>query len=126
MSLRNCLVVNSDENVSDVVRFNKARQMGNYAMVSLWCESLLTNTRFRFNNNNNDFVIIEWTIVAHLMLDQQKELPNDSGRPLSYNNFTDKKQNEAVLFCVFCIELSLHLPLFKVRGLQKTTNFALV
>ena len=29
-------------------------------------------------------------------------------------------------FCVFCIELSLHLPSFKVRGLQMTINFALV
>ena len=27
------------------------------------------------------------------MLHQVKELPNDSGSPLSYNNFTDKKQN---------------------------------
>ena len=25
----------------------KGRQMGYFAMVSLWCESLLTNTRFR-------------------------------------------------------------------------------
>ena len=29
-------------------------------------------------------------------------------------------------FSVFCIELSLHLPTFKVRGLQMTINFALV
>ena len=29
-------------------------------------------------------------------------------------------------FCVFCIELSLHLPSFKVRGLQMTINFPLV
>ena len=57
-----------------------------------------------------------------MMLHQEKELPNDSGRPLNYNNLTDKKQ-KAVLFCVFCIELSLHLPLFKVRGLQKTIDF---
>ena len=26
------------------------------------------------------------------MLDQEKELPNDSGRPLNHNNFTDKEQ----------------------------------
>ena len=32
---------------------------------------------------------------------------------------------EAVLFCVLCIELSLHLPSFKVRGLQITINFPL-
>ena len=40
------------------------------------------------------------------MLDQEKELQNDSGRPLSYNNFTDIKKNgcckEAVLFA-FCV-----------------------
>ena len=26
-----------------------------------------------------------------MMLHQEKELPNDSGRPLRYDNFTDKK-----------------------------------
>ena len=33
----------------------KGRQMGHYVKVSLWCESLLTNTRFRvpyFRMNN--------------------------------------------------------------------------
>ena len=29
-----------------------------------------------------------------MMLHQEKDLPNDSGRPFSYNNFTDKKQND--------------------------------
>ena len=29
------------------------------------------------------------------MLDQEKELPNDSGRPLSYNKLVDKKQMAA-------------------------------
>ena len=33
---------------------------------------------------------------------------------------------EAVLFCVFCIELSLHLPSLKVWGLQMTIQFTLV
>ena len=27
-----------------------------------------------------------------MMLHQEKEPPNDSGRPLSYNSFTDKKE----------------------------------
>ena len=31
-----------------------------------------------------------------------------------------------MLFCVFCVELSLHLPSFKVRGLQMTLDFPLV
>ena len=61
----------------------------------------------------------------------------------SYNHFTDKKKKKKkkmaatkkkcsffffffFFFCVFCIELSLHLPSFKVRGLQMTINFALV
>ena len=58
------------------------------------------------------------------MFHQVKELPNDSGRPLSYNNFTDKKtkwllKKQCFFFvCVFCIELSLHLSSFKVRDLQ--------
>ena len=63
----------------------KGRQMGQYVMVSLWCESLLTNTRFRFLYFRMN------TCYTHLMLHQEKELSNDSGRPLSYNNFTDKK-----------------------------------
>ena len=42
--------------------------MGHFVMVSLWYASLSTNTRFHF--------------------------PNDSGRPLSYNNFADKKKNK--------------------------------
>ena len=50
-----------------------------------------------------------------MMLHQEKELPNDPGRPLSYNNFTDKKvkwlllRSSVFFFCVFYIELSLHL-----------------
>ena len=34
--------------------------------------------------------------------------------------------SETVLFCILCIEFSLHLPSFKVRGLQMTINLALV
>ena len=73
------------------------------------------------------------------MLHQEKDLPNDSGMPLSKNNFTDdqkkkKKKKKWLLlinkkqcfFSVFCIELSLHLPSFKVRSLQVTMNFVLV
>ena len=30
-----------------------------------------------------------------MMLHQEKELQNDSGRPLSYNNFTDKNKMAA-------------------------------
>ena len=58
--------------------------MGHNGMVSLWCESLLTDTRFRvlyFKMNNTN---------THLMLHQEKELPNDSGRSLRYNSFIDK------------------------------------
>ena len=47
-------------------------QMGHCVMVSVWCESLLTNTRFRvlyFRMNNC------W---GHLMLHQEKELPKES------------------------------------------------
>ena len=29
------------------------------------------------------------------MLDQEKELPNNSGRPLDYNKFTDKGKKNA-------------------------------
>ena len=28
-----------------------------------------------------------------MMLHQEKELPNDSGRPLNYINYTDEKRN---------------------------------
>ena len=52
---------------------------GSFVMVSLWCASLSTNTRIASFN-------LEWTIVKriYMMLHQEKELPNDSGRPLSY------------------------------------------
>ena len=36
----------------DVKKAFKARQMGHYTMVSLWCESLLTYTRIRFLYEN--------------------------------------------------------------------------
>ena len=45
-----------------------------------------------------------------MMLHQEKEFPKDSGRPLSYNNFTDKNKmaatkKQSFLFCVFSIAL---------------------
>ena len=69
----------------------KFRQMGHYVMVSFLCESLLNNTKFRFlyfSKNN---------CKAHLTLNQEKEFPNDSGRPLSkiilpIKSSADKKQ----------------------------------
>ena len=65
----------------------KASSMGHYVIVSLWCASLSNNTRFcflYFRMNN---------CQVHMMLHQEKELPNGSGKTLSYNNFTNKKQN---------------------------------
>ena len=44
----------------------KARQMGHYVMVSLWYESLLTNTRFLF--------ILEWTIVKRIWCWTKKKI----------------------------------------------------
>ena len=84
------------------------------------------------------------------MLHQEKKLPNDSGKPLSYNDLTDKNKMAVTkkqcflfyfilfyfilfyfiylffFFCVFCIELRPHLLSFKVRGLQMTIIFSLV
>ena len=45
--------------------------MGHFVMVSLWC---LMYTMF------------------HQKKKKKKKLPNDSGRPLSYNDFTDKNK----------------------------------
>ena len=56
----------------------KGGQMGHYEMASLWFAFF-----FRMNN-----------CLAQLMLHKEKEFPNDSGRPLGYNNFIDKKQND--------------------------------
>ena len=60
-----------------------ARQMSHYVMVSLWCESLSIINRFRFLHFRMN------NCLAYLMLDQEKEFANDSGRPLSYDNSTD-------------------------------------
>ena len=99
--------------------------MGQCAMVSLWFESLLTNTRFRvlyFRMNNCE---------AHLMLHQEKEVPNDSRRPLCYSNFTDKKQNIIAaakkpyfLSSLLFLGFTYHYSMSSV--LQMTINFALV
>ena len=83
-----------------------------------------------------------------MKLHQEKELSNGSGRPLSYNSFTNKKAKwlllEAVcvgvcggvcvcvcFFFFFAFSVILqdscpHLSLFKARVLQMTTNFELV
>ena len=68
------------------------------------------------------------------MLHQEKELPNDSGGPLSCNGFTDKKAKWLLLeagffffffFLVFCYSY-LQLSFFEARVLQMTTNLELV
>ena len=63
---------------------------------------------------------------------------NDSGRPLSYHNFTDKKAKwllkEAVFFLnffifylyFFFVILDLHLPPFKVRGFTNDCKFCIM
>ena len=86
--------------------FIKARQISLYVMVSLWCESLLTNTRFRilFKKMNS--------CEALLMLYNEKELPNDSGRPLRYHNFTDKKAEWLLLRSYLFLFLLLYLFFF--------------
>ena len=50
--------------------------MGHCVMVCLWCESLLTNTRFRFL----DF---RMNLLSTSDVGQEKRLPNDSERPLT-------------------------------------------
>ena len=65
----------------------KGIQMRHYVMVSLWCESLLTNARFRFPLFKNK----QSLSAPDVTLKKKEKLPNDSGRPLSYNNFTDKE-----------------------------------
>ena len=66
----------------------------------LWCASLSTDTRFcflYFRMNN---------CQAHMMLHQEKELPNDSERPLSYNIFTDKNKMAAIMKqCLFAFSV---------------------
>ena len=66
-----------------------------------------------------------------MMLYQEKEFANNSWRPLSCNNFTNKKNSYCVtkrmcLVALFGIELNLHLPSFKVWGLQMTVNVPIV
>ena len=62
--------------------------MGHSVKVSLWCVALLINTRFRLFFIYNNKQLLSTSDVTF-----DKELPNDSGRISSYNNFTDKKQN---------------------------------
>ena len=63
--------------------------MGHFLIAFLSFTSLSTNTGFGFlyfRMNNRQ---------AYVMLYQEKELPNNSGRPLSYNtnSLIDKKRN---------------------------------
>ena len=62
------------------------------------------------------------------MLHLDKELPNDSGRLSSYNNFTDKKQNGPAK--KQCFLRFLHLtesspPSFKVPGFTNDYEFGI-
>ena len=99
---------------SDIV---KGSRMGHSVKVSLWCVTLLINTRFRL-------FILEKAIL------QDKEPPNDSGRLSSYNNFTPIKSKMAAAkkqcFLRFLYLTESSPPSFKVRGLQMTKNLALV
>ena len=70
--------------------------MGHSVKSSLWCDSLLINTRFGFFLFQNEQLLSASDVTL------RQKFPNDLGRLSSYNNFTDKKQNgcclEAVLF----------------------------
>ena len=93
--------------------------MGHYVMVSLWCASSLSNTKFSFlylRMNNN--------IVERIWCSVKKKLPDGWGRPLGHINLTNRNKMVAQLrscpFFFFCIKWSLHLLSFKVHGLQIT------
>ena len=95
-------------------------------MVSLWCASLSTNTRFCF--------ILEWTIVksTHVMSQKKKKkkLLNSLGRLLSNNELTDKTKwllirSSAFLHLWFWTEC-LPIPSFIAPGLEMAINFQLV
>ena len=86
------------------VRFIKARQMSHYGVISLWCASLLTDTRFYSKMNN---------CKAHLILHQEQEHLNDLGRPSSCNNFTDKKAKWLLLEAVVVVAVAVSR--FRVR-----------
>ena len=64
------------------------------------------------------------------MLHLEKELPNDSGRLSSYNNFGPIKIKMAAAkkryFLRFLYFTESSPPSFQVRGLQMTMNFSLV
>ena len=62
------------------------------------------------------------------MLHLDKEVPNDSGRLSSYNNFTDKSkmaatEKQCFLRILYLTESSP--PSFKVRGLQNDSRFGI-
>ena len=68
----------------------KASQMGHFVMFLFGVHPYQPTLDFAF-------FILEWTIVNMVKriwcYVKKKELPNDSGRPLSYSDFADKKQN---------------------------------
>ena len=103
--------------------------MGTCVIVSLWCESLITNIRFRVFFF---FFYNEQLLSASDVKSDNEKLPNDSERPLSYYNLTNKKTKWLLLrsrvFPAFSsCYFYLHLPSFRVRVfLQMTRNFALV
>ena len=66
------------------------------------------------------------------MLHQEKELSNDSGKPLSCYNFTDKKAKMATIRnCILAFSVILIFnyhyskPAFKKKKKKKTTNLEL-
>ena len=103
-------------------------------MVSLWCEFLLTNTRFHFLyfRVNNCYMCICWYV-------KKKSFQTTLGGfyvlislPIKSKMTAAKKQCFFLFVCLFVFSFSVlnsvftYLPSFKVRGLQITINFALV
>ena len=63
------------------------------------------------------------------MLRQEKELLNDSGKPLSYNDFTDKNKMAATkkqCFLRFLYWTESSPTVIQSPGLQMTINFAFI
>ena len=86
-----------------------------YLMVSLWYESLLTNTRLRFFLELNN-------CEALLILHEEKELSNDSERPLGFYNFTDKKAKGTATVFLFVLFFGLFVSFFFLLFVFSPTN----